>query len=98
LSYVVIWRFEVRPERAGEFVEHYGPEGTWARFFRHSPEFIRTDLLRNGTEFVTLDWWRSERAFLDFESANRDEYRSIDAGFEQLTSREEMIGAYTVSS
>ncbi len=90
--YVIVWRFRVK--HVDEFREHYGPDGTWARFFRGSPDFVRTDLLANGPEFLTLDWWKSKEDFEKFEKANREEYKRIDAGFERLTVSEERVGAF----
>lgn len=55
---------------------------------------MRTDLLANGSEFLTLDWWKSKEDFEEFEKANHDQYKRIDAGFERLTEREERVGEY----
>jgi hypothetical protein len=35
-EYVIVWEFRVRQEKVDEFLEKYGPEGNWARFFRGS--------------------------------------------------------------
>ena len=92
--YVIVWRFKVKRDQIPEFVKHYGPNGTWAQFFRRSPKFDHTDLLANETDFLTLDWWQSKADFIAFERANHDEYRRIDRGFERLTESEERIGEY----
>lgn len=94
--YVIVWRFTVKREHIPEFVKNYGPEGTWSRFFRRSPKFDHTDLLANGTDFLTLDWWQSKADFIAFERTNHDEYRRIDRGFERLTEREERVGEFEV--
>lgn len=92
--YVIVWRYAVKREHVREFKMHYGPDGTWAQFFRRSPKFDRTDLLANDTDFMTLDWWQSRADFVAFEKTNHDEYRRIDKGFERFTEREERIGEY----
>jgi heme-degrading monooxygenase HmoA len=91
--YVIVWRFLVKEDRRAEFERHYGPEGTWAAFFRRDPAFVRTELLRGeGNEYVTRDYWTSEEAFLAFRAANLAEYEEIDRGFEELTESETRVG------
>jgi heme-degrading monooxygenase HmoA len=90
--YVIVWRFLVKEDRRAEFERHYGPEGTWAAFFRRDPAFVRTELLRGeGNEYLTRDYWMSEEAFLAFRAANFAEYEEIDRGFEELTESEERV-------
>jgi hypothetical protein len=38
-EYVIVWEFQVWQARNAEFVQKYGPEGAWARFFRGSAGF-----------------------------------------------------------
>lgn len=91
--YVIVWRFAAA-DRA-EFERHYGPEGTWAAFFRRDPAFIRTELLRGeGNDYLTLDYWTSKEAFVAFRGMNLAEYEELDRRFEALTESEERIGDY----
>ena len=93
--YAIVWRFLVKEDRRADFERHYGPEGTWAAFFRRDPAFVRTELLRGeGNEYVTLDYWSSKEAFLAFRAAHLAEYQEIDRGFEALTESETRIGDY----
>jgi heme-degrading monooxygenase HmoA len=90
--YVIVWRFLVKEDRRAEFERQYGPEGTWAAFFRRDPAFVRTELLRGeGNEYLTRDYWMSEEAFLAFRAAHLAEYEEIDRGFEELTESEERV-------
>jgi len=90
---VIVWRFVVRDRAA--FERHYGPQGTWAKFFERDPQFVRTELLRGeANEYLTLDYWTSEEAFLAFRAAHRAEYEEIDRRCEALTEREERVGAF----
>lgn len=91
--YAIVWRF-VAKDRS-EFERHYGPDGTWAGFFRRDPEFVRTELLRGEeNEYLTLDYWSSEEAFAAFRARNLAEYEAIDRGFEALAERETRLGAF----
>jgi heme-degrading monooxygenase HmoA len=95
--HAIVWRFAVKADRRAAFEEHYGPQGTWARFFAQAPEFVRTELLRGGgNEYLTIDYWTSADAFLSFRDAHRAEYEEIDRRFEALTEREERVGVFEV--
>jgi hypothetical protein len=93
--YRIVWEFEVKPERAPEFVDIYGPAGKWATFFRKSPDYAGTELFRgttNALHFVTLDSWRSRVAYEQFRKANADDYAALDDWCEQLIDRERTLG------
>ena len=95
----IVWRFVVKADRCADFEEHYGPQGTWARFFARAPEFVRTELLRgDGNEYLTIDYWTSSNAFLSFRDAHRAEYDAIDRRFEALTEAEERVGVFELAS
>ena len=101
-EYVIVWEFQVRQAREAEFVQKYGPEGEWARFFRGtpgnmSPGYIRTELVRDVAidfRYLTLDYWRSEEEFKHFRKQNLAEYERLDKEFEGLTESETRLGAF----
>ncbi len=43
--HVIVWEFQVKPERLGEFCAAYGPGGEWAMLFRLADGYEGTDLL-----------------------------------------------------
>ncbi len=99
-QYVIVWEFQVRPARNEEFVQKYGPEGVWARFFRGSTGFIRTELVRDVAvdfRYLTLDYWQSEEEFDGFREQNLAEYERLDKEFEGLTESETRLGAFWFS-
>lgn len=96
-EYVIVWEFRVRQEKVDEFSEKYGPEGNWARFFRGSKGYIRTELVRDVSDhfrFLTLDYWKTEEEFSEFRERNLAEYKRLDREFEGLTERETRLGAF----
>ena len=100
-QYVIVWEFRVRQEKEQEFVEKYGPEGAWARFFRGSASYIRTELVRDVVDrsrFLTLDYWQTEADFDDFRKRNLAEYKRLDKEFEGLTENEIRLGAFHQSA
>jgi heme-degrading monooxygenase HmoA len=95
--YVIVWEFRVRQEKVEEFIEKYGPEGNWARFFRGSNGYIRTELVRDVSDhlrFLTLDVWKTEADFNDFRERHLAQYQQLDREFEGLTERETRMGAF----
>jgi heme-degrading monooxygenase HmoA len=96
-EYVIVWEFRVRQAREAEFVQKYGSEGAWARFFRGSPGYIRTELVRDVAadfRYLTLDYWQSEEEFKRFREQNLAEYERLDKEFEGLTESETRLGAF----
>jgi hypothetical protein len=97
-EYVIVWEFWVRPDKVAEFQEKYGPEGAWARFFRGSAGYIRTELVRDvaaDLRFLTLDYWQAEEEFRSFRERSLAEYERLDKEFEGLTEKETRLGAFS---
>jgi heme-degrading monooxygenase HmoA len=96
-EYVIVWEFQVSQARNEEFVQKYGPEGAWARFFHGSAGYIRTELVRDVAidfRYLTLDYWQSEEEFKRFREQNLAEYERLDKEFEGLTESETRLGAF----
>lgn len=90
--FVTVWKFVVKPERASEFEQHYGPDGSWAALFRQSPGYVRTELFRGDQhEYLTLDYWENADAYRGFRDQRAAEYERLDAQMQALTEREEAI-------
>jgi len=96
MMHIVVWRFTTEdPER---FEQHYGPDGTWVKFFRRSANYIRTDLLKSADTYLTLDWWTSREAYDAFRKEHAEDYAAIDLACEAVTMSEEKLGEFEVSS
>lgn len=79
------------------FIAQYGSEGAWARLFRKSDGYIRTELLRDVAEerrFVTFDYWQSAEEFNQFHRQHLAEYQRLDQELEGLTEEERRLGAF----
>ena len=97
--FVVIWQFEIAEDKVAAFEAAYGADGSWARLFRTSPNYIGTELLRDAYvpgAYLTIDRWKSESDFRAFRKEHDPEYEAIDRQCDSLTSKETRIGAYTV--
>jgi heme-degrading monooxygenase HmoA len=95
-QYVIVWEFRVAADKQAEFIEKYGPDGIWARFFRNGQGYVRTELVRDVADrlrFLTLDYWQSEEEFKKFRVQNHAEYERLDTECERLTESEICLGA-----
>ena len=98
MSYAYMWEFHVPLAHQHAFEEHYGPNGTWARLFRRSADYIETLLLKDSStvgRYVTVDRWRDEEAFRTFRSAFAEQYEQLDLACERLTTGEQLLGVFT---
>ena len=99
MAYVIVWEFRIRPEKETEFIEHYGPDGSWARFFRSGEGYVRTELVKDlavPLRFLTLDYWHSQSEFKKFRDANLAEYERLDKEFGSLTEKETRLGSFWI--
>ena len=100
-QYVIVWEFRVKAGREAEFVEKYGPEGVWARFFRRSEGYIRTELVNDVTDrlrFLTLDYWRSHEDFNWFREMFQREYERFTqlVTDEGIIERQRVVGSFYI--
>jgi heme-degrading monooxygenase HmoA len=92
--HTIVWRFTVRPGRASEFEQHYGPDGSWAELFHKGEGYRGTRLYRDVSTagiYVTVDQWESEAAFAAFLANHHTEYEAFDRRFAELTVAEEKL-------
>jgi hypothetical protein len=95
--FLVLWEFDVKQGCKERFESVYGPDGDWARLFRHDPAYQRTLLLRDPFRertYMTCDFWENRKAYKTFLLANSDAYQALDKICEGLTSAERKIGAF----
>ncbi|RUL79962.1 antibiotic biosynthesis monooxygenase family protein [Dyella choica] len=95
--YTYIWEFMVKAGKEAEFVEHYSPDGTWAKLFKQAPGYVETLLLKDrkdGQRYFTVDRWRSEAAYQAFRSRFADSYAALDRVCEDLTTSEKPMGCF----
>jgi heme-degrading monooxygenase HmoA len=95
--FTYVWSYEVRDDREADFERLYGPNGGWAQFFRKSPNYLGTDLLRDRkikNRYITVDRWDSEEAHRRFVSEHREEFDELDRQGEALTKNESLIGNF----
>ncbi|HXI87931.1 MAG TPA: antibiotic biosynthesis monooxygenase [Parvularculaceae bacterium] len=94
-----IWSYRVKPECAAAFTRAYGPDGEWAQFFRRSPGYVRTDLLRDtqaSDRFMTIDYFADKKARAALVDAHSEDYAAIDKKWQDATLEEAFIGEFEI--
>lgn len=97
--YIIIWEYQVKPEKRSEFEEIYASDSRWAELFRKGPGYLGTELLREEDQplhYLTLDRWSSKEQHDDFLIQWNKEYIILDAQCEGLTERESLLGKWNV--
>ena len=95
--FLVLWEFEVKPDREKRFQEVYGPGGDWDSLFRTDPNHVGTRLFRDTNRsgvYLTADSWLSRKSYEEFLALRRSEYDTLDAAAEDLTLSERRIGLF----
>lgn len=95
--YTYVWEFQVAPEHVATFIQHYGPDGSWAELFRRAPGYIETLLLEDPSmpgRYVTVDRWENAAASESFRERYGDAYAELDRLCEVLTVDERSFGTF----
>lgn len=96
-GYTYLWEFLVDLKDEAQFVEHYGPEGTWVHLFKQAEGFIETRLLKDKDRpgrYVTIDRWISLSAYEAFRKRFAQAYAALDQHCEGLTQSETSLGTF----
>jgi quinol monooxygenase YgiN len=97
MDFAIIWEFRVRSGREQAFEAAYGAKGDWVTLFRKSPEYVRTELIRDLNSrgrYLTIDVWTSGAAYESFRESYRVEYKKIDALCAEMTEAEREVGKF----
>ena len=94
---VVVWEYQARPDRVGEFESFYRPDGPWGELFRGSPAFISITLmkdLRDPARFMVADRWTSEMLYEEFKRERAADWENLTDRGRRLYDRESEVGRF----
>lgn len=95
--YIILWEYQVKPQKQAEFKRMYAANGAWADLFRNADGYIVTELIQDETQatrFMTIDRWDSKENFEAFQTRWQTEYKALDAQCEDLTESESLLGCW----
>jgi heme-degrading monooxygenase HmoA len=94
---VIVWEYEVKPERAEDFETFYRPDGPWGELFQSAPGFVSVtlmkDLHREG-RYLVADRWTSNALYEGFKHAHPAEYEALSERGARLWERESEVGRF----
>ncbi len=94
---MILWQYQVKPERQSQFEEIYSPNGAWADLFKRGIGYLGTELLHDEKEpqrYLTIDRWDSKESYEAFQSQWGKEYKALDTLCDGLTERESLLGKW----
>jgi len=94
---VILWEYQVKPERVTAFEKTYGDHGEWAELFKNHRGYLGTELLRdpsNPYHYMTIDRWASKRDYESFLSKEKKAYAALDAQCASFTGEEVLLGKW----
>lgn len=95
--HVVLWEFEVHPEKQEAFVNAHGPAGAWTQLFQRAHGYRDTLLLHDPSRvglYLTIDRWSCAADYETFRIQFANEYAELDRACETLTLKERLLGSY----
>ena len=95
--HIIIWEYQVKPDKQAEFERIYSPKGAWAELFNEGAGYLGTELIHSTehpTHYLTIDRWDSVEAYESFLSQRKDAYEKLDARCETFTEHENCVGRY----
>src|SRR5579859_5631988 len=97
LMLVIIWEFQVKPEKQKTFERIYCANGDWGKLFQRATGYLGTTLGRDekvSGRYICTDRWSSLGVFDDFEKKFATEYAALDKECEALTDKETCVGYF----
>ena len=94
-----VWEYDVPEGSVADFERVYGPKGRWAQLFSSSDGFEGTELfasLSTPGRYLTVDRFRDEASWREFQTKHRDAYLELDAETEVLTLDERELASADV--
>ena len=94
---LVLWEYQVRPERVDEFESMYRPDGPWTDLFRVCPAFVSITMwkdLRVPGRYLVADRWSSGVVYDEFVRERQAEIGELSARGARLWQREREAGRY----
>ena len=99
--YIIIWEYQVIPEKQTDFEKIYAANGAWSDLFKKGNGYLGTELMRSTehpAQYLTIDRWDSKEDYESFLLQHKNEYEILDAQCEGLTEHESCLGRFWSSS
>jgi len=95
--YAIIWKYKIIPDSKEAFEQLYGSEGSWAKLFRTSKDYLGSHLHNSEEDsntYLLIDAWRNGQSYMEFLKTNEEQYKLFSSQCEYLYVLEEKIGSF----
>jgi heme-degrading monooxygenase HmoA len=92
-----VWVYEVKAAFIDQFKAAYGPDGKWAKLYRHCSGYIKTILLQdmdNPNRFIIIDYWLSLSAYSSMKEIVAPEYEYLEKRCEPYAASKKHLGVF----
>ncbi len=96
-TYMYMWEYHVSKNHIDEFEKAYGLNGDWVNLFKKAEGYIETELhkdINNEGRYITVDYWQSKEACINFRNKYQKEFNEIDERCETYTVKEISLGEF----
>ena len=97
--FIILWKYNVKPENRDAFELEYGGGGVWEKLFANSEGYAGSYLHRGADDssyYLVTDRWESREAFDFFIFTHNETYKKLNDLLSHLYESEERIGAFNL--
>jgi quinol monooxygenase YgiN len=93
----IVWQFDVRSGRNGEFEEFYGANGAWSSMNRHSRSYLGSSFLRDQTvssRYLMVEYWSEMVIYERHLISQQQKIAELEALRDALVASVEPLGVF----
>ena len=97
IMYLILWEYQVSPNKQSEFGMIYSPTGTWAELFKRGTGYVGSELLRDESRpnrYFIIDRWLTKKDYETFMLHHEDEYKALSEEYKDLVETESLVGKW----
>jgi hypothetical protein len=98
LVIAVVWQFQVKPGKQGEFERTFGADGEWSTAARRSRSFLGSSFLRDqarDSSYLLIEYWSEMVVYEQHRSRRTSAIEQLEARREALCESVVPLGVYT---
>ena len=95
--FIILWEYQVSPEKQSEFEFVYSPTGTWVELFKKGTGYVGSELLRDESRpnrYFIIDRWLTRKDYESFMLQHEHEYKILSTQYKDLVETESPIGKW----
>lgn len=94
----IMWQFDVKKGREGEFEQLYGVDGAWTAANRHTRSYLGSSFLRDqnrSARYIVIEYWSEMVVYERHRAYRSDAIVSLEARRTALVESVEPLGIFT---